>query len=78
MDAKRIPLVAVLLIAAVYAANWWLAAGRRNPPAVAGPEPAPRTRTRDELYEIAKRLDIPGRSRMNKAELEAAVTGNGG
>jgi hypothetical protein len=78
MDAKRIPLVAVTLIAAVYAVNWWLSAGRRRPPAVALPEAEPRPRTRDELYEIAKRLDIPGRSRMNKAELQAAVAGNGG
>ncbi|HET8584464.1 MAG TPA: hypothetical protein VJP39_07720 [Gaiellaceae bacterium] len=30
-------------------------------------------RTRDQLYEEAKRLDIPGRSAMNKASLERAV-----
>jgi hypothetical protein len=29
--------------------------------------------TRAELYEEAKRFDIPGRSRMAKAELEKAV-----
>ncbi len=28
---------------------------------------------RDELYAEAKRLDIPGRSAMSKAELEAAI-----
>jgi Protein of unknown function (DUF2795) len=30
--------------------------------------------TREELYAEAKRLDIEGRSKMNKAELERAVT----
>jgi hypothetical protein len=30
-------------------------------------------RTRDQLYEEAKRLGIDGRSRMNKAELRRAV-----
>jgi plasmid stabilization system protein ParE len=30
-------------------------------------------RTRDQLYEDARRKGIPGRSRMNKAELERAV-----
>ncbi len=30
-------------------------------------------RTRDQLYEEAKRLDIPGRSAMNKASLGRAV-----
>jgi hypothetical protein len=29
--------------------------------------------TRKELYERARRLDIPGRSRMGKAELKRAV-----
>lgn len=51
------------------------------PPRRAQPElPPPRGGTadgaplsRDELYEEAKRLDIPGRSRMKKAELEAAI-----
>jgi hypothetical protein len=30
--------------------------------------------TRKELYEQARRLDIPGRSRMGKAELKRAVS----
>jgi hypothetical protein len=30
-------------------------------------------KTRAELYEIAKRRDIPGRSRMNRAQLARAV-----
>jgi len=30
--------------------------------------------TRDELYELARELEIPGRSNMKKAELRAAVS----
>jgi len=30
-------------------------------------------RTRDQLYEEAKRRNVPGRSRMNKAQLERAL-----
>ncbi len=33
----------------------------------------PGGRTRDQLYEEARRRNIPGRSKMNKAELERAV-----
>ena len=33
----------------------------------------PQGRTRDQLYEDAKRLGIPGRSRMNKQQLQKAV-----
>jgi hypothetical protein len=32
------------------------------------------TLTRDELYELAKELDIPGRSKMKKLELKDAVS----
>jgi len=32
------------------------------------------TMTRDELYEVARELDIPGRSRMKKTELRAALS----
>jgi hypothetical protein len=31
--------------------------------------------TRDELYELARQRDIPGRSRMKKHELRAALRG---
>jgi hypothetical protein len=34
-----------------------------------------RGRTRDQLYNEAKRLNIPGRSQMNKAQLQRAVDG---
>ncbi|MDQ3944983.1 MAG: plasmid stabilization protein [Actinomycetota bacterium] len=33
----------------------------------------PGGRTKEQLYEEAKQRNIPGRSRMNKAELERAV-----
>jgi hypothetical protein len=33
----------------------------------------PGGRTRDQLYEEARRKNVPGRSRMNKAQLERAV-----
>lgn len=33
----------------------------------------PKGRTREQLYEEAKRLNVPGRSSMNKAQLQRAV-----
>ena len=33
----------------------------------------PRGRTRDQLYEEAKRLGVEGRSKMNKSQLQRAV-----
>ena len=33
----------------------------------------PKGRTKDQLYNEAKRMNIPGRSRMNKAQLQRAV-----
>jgi hypothetical protein len=33
----------------------------------------PKGRTRDQLYEEAKRMGIEGRSSMNKAQLQRAV-----
>jgi hypothetical protein len=33
----------------------------------------PRGRTRDQLYEEARKLGVDGRSRMNKAQLQEAV-----
>ena len=35
----------------------------------------PKGRTKDQLYNEAKRRNIPGRSKMNKAELERALGG---
>lgn len=36
-------------------------------------EPDPSNPTKDDLYQLAKRYDIAGRSQMDKAELERAV-----
>ena len=47
-------------------------ARRAEPVTAQGPARRPGP-TRRELYEQAKRLDIEGRSKMNKAELERAV-----
>ncbi len=33
----------------------------------------PKGRTREQLYEEARRMNVPGRSRMNKAQLQRAV-----
>jgi len=38
----------------------------------------PGGRTRDQLYEEAKDMNIKGRSRMSKAQLQAAVNRRGG
>jgi hypothetical protein len=35
--------------------------------------PGPRGRTRDQLYQEAKKLNVPGRSKMNKEQLRRAV-----
>jgi hypothetical protein len=33
----------------------------------------PKGRTRDQLYEEARRMNVPGRSKMNKGQLQRAV-----
>jgi len=38
----------------------------------------PGGRTREQLYNDAKKLDIEGRSKMNKAQLQRAVAGASG
>ena len=54
---------------------------RAAPAPVADPVPAPPSEpgldglTRDELYERARAADIPGRSKMNKAQLRDALSG---
>jgi hypothetical protein len=35
----------------------------------------PKGRTRDQLYEEAKNLNIEGRSKMNKSQLQRAIAG---
>jgi hypothetical protein len=50
-------------------ADFTAAAGAGQPPA----EPPAAGATRDELYEMAKEADIPGRSSMTKQELADAL-----
>jgi hypothetical protein len=40
--------------------------------------PGPRGRTRDQLYNEAKKLGVEGRSKMNKDQLQRAVDGKKG
>src|ERR1700691_1887308 len=48
-----------------------ISSGRRG--GLRSGHPGPRGRTRDQLYEEARRLGVDGRSRMNKAQLQEAV-----
>lgn len=48
-----------------------ISSGRRG--GLRSGHPGPRGRTREQLYNEARKLGIDGRSRMNKAELERAV-----
>jgi hypothetical protein len=38
--------------------------------------PGPRGRTREQLYQEARKLGVQGRSRMNKSQLQRAVENN--
>ena len=48
-----------------------ISSGRRG--GLRSGKPGPRGRTRDQLYEEARKLDVQGRSSMNKDELQRAV-----
>ena len=48
-----------------------ISSGRRG--GLRSGRPGPRGQTREQLYNEAKRLNIDGRSRMNKRQLQAAV-----
>src|ERR671929_1488700 len=50
-----------------------ISSGRRGAKRSGG---GPKGRTRDQLYNDAKKLGIEGRSRMNKAQLQRAVAAN--
>jgi hypothetical protein len=50
-----------------------ISSGRRG--GIRSHRKSPRGRTRDQLYEEARERDIPGRSRMTKAELQRALAG---
>ena len=48
-----------------------ISSGRRG--GLRSGKPGPRGRTREQLYEEARRLGVHGRSRMNKRQLQRAV-----
>jgi hypothetical protein len=48
-----------------------ISSGRRG--GIRSGKPGPRGRTREQLYQEARSLGVEGRSRMNKAQLRAAV-----
>jgi hypothetical protein len=48
-----------------------ISSGRRG--GLRSGKPGPRGRTREQLYAEARRLDVHGRSRMNKRQLQRAV-----
>jgi hypothetical protein len=50
-----------------------ISSGRRG--GIRSHRKSPRGRTRDQLYEEAKRRNVRGRSKMTKAELERALVG---
>jgi hypothetical protein len=50
-----------------------ISSGRRG--GIRSNRKSPRGRTRDQLYEEAKRRNVRGRSKMTKAELERALGG---
>jgi hypothetical protein len=65
------PMLVVLMLALLAAAVWRL---RAEPGEAVAPRQSLDSMTRDELYELARQLDIPGRSRMKKTELRAALS----
>lgn len=48
-----------------------ISSGRRG--GLRSGKPGPRGRTREQLYQEARRLGVEGRSRMNKSQLQRAV-----
>jgi hypothetical protein len=53
-----------------------ISSGRRG--GLRSGKPGPRGRTREQLYQEARRLGVEGRSHMNKAQLQRAVDDNKG
>jgi len=66
------PTLIVLMLALLAAVVWRLRAEPGQEEAVA--QRPLDSMTRDELYELAREQDIPGRSRMKKTELRTALS----
>ena len=80
MSAVRRPLLIVLgAFVAAFATGVAILVRARRGRVVSAPERVVaerplETMTRDELYELARERDLPGRSRMKKTELRAALS----
>jgi Rho termination factor, N-terminal domain len=66
------PTLIVLMLALLAAVVWRLRAEPGQEEVV--PQRSLDSMTRDELYELAREQGIPGRSRMKKTELRAALS----
>jgi hypothetical protein len=66
------PTLIVLMLALLAAVVWRLRAEPGQEEVV--PQRPLDSMTRDELYELAREQGIPGRSRMRKTELRAALS----
>jgi DNA end-binding protein Ku len=64
----------ILLLLALLAAVAVLRRSDPSPGEAVAPARSLDSMTRDELYDLARQLDIPGRSRMKKTELRAALS----
>jgi hypothetical protein len=77
---RRVTLITAAVLAFIGGAFLIVLRRRDTAPAAASPvegvvtERPPETMTRDELYEVARELDIPGRSKMKKPELKDAIS----
>ncbi len=71
---RKLPLIGLAVLAAVIAALVAMRRLRTAPDQGIAPDNPLDTMTRDELYELARERDIPGRSKMNKTELRAALS----
>jgi hypothetical protein len=69
---RKALLIAVAALAAALAAGVMILLRARSSQGVISAQPL-ETMTRDELYELARSRDIPGRSRMKKDELRSAL-----
>ena len=70
---RKALLIALAALATALAAGVMILLRARSSEGVVAERPL-ETMTRDELYEVARELEIPGRSRMKKPELKDAIS----
>jgi len=71
---RKLALISLAMLAALMAAVAILLRARSERVERVVSERPLDTMTRDELYELARELDIPGRSKMKKSDLVAALS----